>query len=225
MYSSSNDELYTPKILVEPIIKYIPKGSTVWCPCDTKSSEFVLTLKEHDINVIHSHIWEGKDFLTYEPDKHYDYIITNPPFTLKLDIFKRLVSLQKPFAILMNSTCEQYQVMGNYFYELSEKGIYIQKLTPDKKVSFNGKTSSFNTAYFCWNFLPRDNMYCHLENNNSGRHFVPSRMYEDIGLGKGAEDVADLAVSNTRGPHFFNNKDRKIRNLTNSTMKEDLQNV
>ena len=194
MYKSANDELYTPKILVEPIVEYIPKGSTVWCPCDTASSEFVLTLKEHGIDVIHSHIWEGKNFLTYEPDRHYDCIITNPPFSIKLDVFKRLISLKKPFAILMNSTCEQYQVIGNYFYELGKKGIHIQKLTPDKKVSFNGKTSSFNTAYFCWNFLPRDNMYCHLVHNNSGKHYTPSRMHEETVCSDEAETVEETVI-------------------------------
>ena len=59
-----NDELYTPRVLVEPIIQYIPKGWTVWCPFDTENSEFVLILKEHGYKVIHSHIWDGKDFLT-----------------------------------------------------------------------------------------------------------------------------------------------------------------
>ena len=41
-----NDELYTPRILVEPIIQFIPKGKTVWCPFDTENSEFVLVLKK-----------------------------------------------------------------------------------------------------------------------------------------------------------------------------------
>ena len=176
---SSNDEFYTPGILVKPIIKFIPEGATVWCPFDTANSEFVLTLKEHGFKVIHSHIWEGKDFLTYTPDEHFDCIISNPPFSLKLEVFEKLFKLEKPFAILMNSMAEQYHIVGNLFYRMSEQGKYIQKLNPDKKVSFDGNTPSFNTAYFCWNFLPRDYIMCHLEHNNSGKHYIPSRMWND----------------------------------------------
>lgn len=173
------DEYYTPRILVEPVLKYIPEGSTVWCPFDTGNSEFVLVLRENGYKVIHSHIWEGKNFLTYEPDEHYDYIISNPPFSIKLEVLKRLFELNKPFAVLMNSSAEQYQIVGNLFYQMSQQGKYIQKLNPDKKVSFNGDASSFNTAYFCWNFLPRDYIMCHLEHNNTGNHYVPSRMWQD----------------------------------------------
>ena len=181
LVKKDNDELYTPRILVEPIIQYIPKGSTIWCPFDTENSEFVLVLKEHGFKVLHSHIWEGKDFFEYEPE-NYDCIVSNPPFSFKLQVFERLVKLGKPFAVLMNSMAEQYQAVGNYFYTLSLQGKQIQKLTPDKKVSFDGNTSSFNTAYFCMNFLPSDNIYCHLEHNNTGRHYIPSRMYESCNM-------------------------------------------
>lgn len=39
--NSGNDEFYTPSYAVEPIVKYIPEGSTVWCPFDTVDSLFV----------------------------------------------------------------------------------------------------------------------------------------------------------------------------------------
>lgn len=32
---SGNDEFYTPRYAVEPIIKYVKKGSIVWCPLFT----------------------------------------------------------------------------------------------------------------------------------------------------------------------------------------------
>lgn len=39
--SSGNDEFYTPSYAVKPIMKYIPTGSRIWCPFDTKDSLFV----------------------------------------------------------------------------------------------------------------------------------------------------------------------------------------
>ena len=45
LYSAGmNDENYTPQYAVEPIIKYLPAGKVIWCPFDTKNSEFVLSI-------------------------------------------------------------------------------------------------------------------------------------------------------------------------------------
>ena len=88
MYSSgSNDESYTPDYGVKPILKYIPKDAIVWCPFDTEESEFVKQIGEQN-EVIHSHIEDGCDFLTYEPEFHkWDVIVSNPPFTNKRKYF------------------------------------------------------------------------------------------------------------------------------------------
>ena len=39
--SSGNDEFYTPVYAIEPLIKYLKPGSTIWCPFDTEESNFV----------------------------------------------------------------------------------------------------------------------------------------------------------------------------------------
>lgn len=168
------DEYYTPKILVEPIIKYLRPNSTIWCPFDTENSEFVILLKENGFNVIHSHIWNGQDFFEFEPKEHYDYIVSNPPFTKKLKVMERLYRLNKPFAVVMGLPILNYQEVGSFFL-----GKELQLLIVDKKVSFNGKTASFNNSYFCYNVLPKGIIFEHLENNNSGKYFVGSRMVND----------------------------------------------
>lgn len=38
---SGNDEFYTPDYAVAEIMKYVPKGSKIWCPFDTEDSLFV----------------------------------------------------------------------------------------------------------------------------------------------------------------------------------------
>jgi hypothetical protein len=59
---SKYDEKYTPRYAVLPIIKYLPKDKVIWCPFDTKNSEFVIALKENGFEVVHSHIATGQDF-------------------------------------------------------------------------------------------------------------------------------------------------------------------
>lgn len=168
---NEKDEYYTPPILVEPIIQYLKPNSTIWCPFDTEDSEFVIMLKENGFKVIYSHIWLGQDFFEYEPKEHYDYIISNPPFTRKLEVFKRLYKLNKPFAMICGLPILNYQEIGEFFV-----GKKLQLLIVDKKVSFDGNTASFNNSYFCYNILPQDIIFCHLENNNSKGNFKGSRM-------------------------------------------------
>lgn len=169
-----NDEIYTPTILVEPINDYLLPNSTIWCPFDTDTSEYAIILKEMGHTVITTHICNNEDF--FNLDIECDYIISNPPFSLKLEVFERLFKLGKPFAMLMNMSALQYQNVGKFFYDHQCLGYDTQLLMFDKKVSFNGSTSMFNSSYVCYNMLPKQLIYYHLEHNNSNRHFVGSRM-------------------------------------------------
>lgn len=169
---NEKDEYYTPRILVEPILPYVKPGSTIWCPFDTEESEFVSCFRENGFDVVYSHIWEGKDFFTYEPE-HYDCIISNPPFTRKLEVFDRLYKLNKPFAMICGLPILNYQEIDEFFLDKE-----LQLLIVDKKVSFDGNTASFNNSYFCTRMLPRDLIFTHIANNNSRKYFKPSKMYE-----------------------------------------------
>ena len=65
MYSEgNNDECYTPYYAVIPILKYIPKDAIVWCPFDTKESEFVKQISNTN-QFEYSHINNGQDFFKY----------------------------------------------------------------------------------------------------------------------------------------------------------------
>ena len=168
---NEKDEYYTPKILVKPILKYLKPKATIWCPFDTKDSEFVIELEKVGHKVIYTHIWLGQDFFNYEPSEDYDYIISNPPFTRKKEVLERLYKLNKPFAMVLGLPILNYQEIGNFFLDKD-----LQLLIVDKKVSFDGNTASFNNSYFCYKVLPKDLMFEHLENNNSNKHYVPSKM-------------------------------------------------
>ena len=89
LYSlGDNDECYTPPIGVRPILKYLPKDKTIWCPFDTEESWYVRLLRSNRVNVVYSHISYGQDFYYYEPE-NWDILVSNPPYTNKREIFER----------------------------------------------------------------------------------------------------------------------------------------
>ena len=81
--SEDSDEAYTLDYGVKPIIKYVPKDKVIWSPFTTINGQFYKQLTENGNKVIVSHIKDGQDFLTYEPDEKWDMIIGNPPFKNK----------------------------------------------------------------------------------------------------------------------------------------------
>ena len=68
----ASDEYYTPREAVLHILQYIKPNTTVWCPFDDESSEYVKCLKEGGFKVIYSHIDEGKNFFYYEPEEPFN---------------------------------------------------------------------------------------------------------------------------------------------------------
>lgn len=168
---NKKDEYYTPEIIVYSIIDFLKIGSTIWWPFDTANSEFVTVFTGAWFNLIHSHIWEGKDFFIYEPSDPYDYIISNPPFTRKLDVLRRLYFLDKPFAMILGLPILNYQEIGAFFLNKN-----LKLLIFDKKVSFDGNTASFNCSYFCNCILPRGITFYHMPHNNTGKNFIRSGM-------------------------------------------------
>lgn len=150
LYSGGkNDENMTPKYGVTPILKYIPKNKIIWCPFDTEESQFVKLISKTN-KVIYSHIDNGKDFFQYEP-KHWDILISNPPFTNKRKIFERALSFKKPFALLMSNTWLNDSAPKQLF-----KDKELQLLMFDKRIDFSGdKKITFSSSYYCYNFLPK----------------------------------------------------------------------
>lgn len=111
--------------------------------------------------VIFSHIDDGKDFFTYEPDEHYDCIISNPPYSKKDAVYKRLFQLKKPWAMLvgMNGLFDSKFRFGLFSY------YGIQILVPDGRTKFINKDNNelvsppFQAIYLCWNLLTNTIMY------------------------------------------------------------------
>ena len=145
---SKQDEYYTPVYGVDIIKPYVKIGEVIWCPFDTKDSNYVKELSK--TNIVHyTHIDEGKDFLDYIPDFDFDVIISNPPFSIKNEILEKCYSYNKPFCLLLPFTM---------FNSITSVGIIkddIQFIIMDRRISFNGSRPNFTCWYVCRDFLPQ----------------------------------------------------------------------
>lgn len=161
---SASDECFTPFYAVQPLLKYIKPHSTIWIPFDEEWSAYNQLFIENGHKVLRSTIREGQDFFKYEPLEPYDIIISNPPYSKKDAVLKRLQELKKPFAMLLPIATLQGQ---KRFDDL----IGLQLLVFDKRIGFHTnfnfitttEGSPFATAYFCKGFLPSDLIFERLE--------------------------------------------------------------
>ena len=123
-------------------------------------------LKENGFNVIHTHIFDGHDFFEQEvPD--CDYIISNPPYSLKGEVFSRLYEIGKPFAMLINfqgifDHKDRFELFKNHRVEmmwLSPRVNYIKE---------NGSKPSgvpFQSGYLCSGICEKQLEFEYLDKN------------------------------------------------------------
>ena len=168
----ASDEVYTPAYVVKPLLKYLdmyyhPEHTiTIWCPFDKEDSEYVKIFRAEGYKVIATHIDNGQNFFYYEPSEFYHFIISNPPFSCKDDIIKRLYELNKPYAILLPIPALQGQKRFQYMKD-------CQALIFDKRINYYTdpnkkeiqKGVSFGSFYLCRNFLHTDLIFEELEVN------------------------------------------------------------
>lgn len=97
---SKDDEFYTPEYAIKPLLKYIKPSSKILCPFDTEQSKFVEVLRNEGHEVLNTHIEMGKDFFKLKK-ANVDYIISNPPYSVKTEVIEKLFELNVPFAMLV----------------------------------------------------------------------------------------------------------------------------
>lgn len=176
--SKANDEYYTPLYAIYPLLEFLPSGSNILCPFDTKKSYFVKLFKKEGFNVDYSHITpemlgggNKKDFFTYTKQEveKYDYIISNPPFSFKNELFFKLFSLNKPFAMLFNIIglfeTKRFNAFENENFQLlvfNKRVEYFKDYATEKTHRI-----PYSSFYVCKNFLKEDITLRRLDTSNN----------------------------------------------------------
>lgn len=154
---SKNDEFYTPYYAIKPIMKYIKPNSTVWCPFDTSDSLFVKASEKEGHDVIATHISQGLDF--FETNMECDYIVSNPPYSLKTEVLERLFEIDIPFAMLLGvvglfESQRRFEMFRDNDFEV----MYMNRRV-DYFLSYDeikpSKNPPFSSVYLCKDVLPQ----------------------------------------------------------------------
>lgn len=157
--NSGNDEFYTPSYAIEPIMKYVKAGSKIRCPFDTKNSLFVKELRDAGCEVVYTHIADGKDFFQTSPPCNCDYIISNPPYSIKTEVLERLFDLDIPFAMLCGVVgLFESRRRFSMFRENDFEIMYLNRRVAYFKNYSEPKPSlhpPFSSVYVCHKMLPQ----------------------------------------------------------------------
>lgn len=154
--SIGGDEYYSPQNVVDMILPYVIESGykKIWCPFDTQESRFVQSFQKLGMDVAFGHIATGQDFFDYtEPQG--DIVISNPPFSKRDQIFRRLFEMKCPFALVMNfNGLFDSKARARMF---AENGVEL--LIPYGRMKFEHEGEgllnkpNFQSVYVCNHFL------------------------------------------------------------------------
>lgn len=163
--NSGNDEFYTPRYAVLPIIKYLKQKNfkNVWCPFDTSDSLFVKLLQKSGFNVTYTHLDTGGDFfkLIINDDftAKFDVIVSNPPYSLKTEVLYNLFRTNKPFAMLLGvvglfESKKRFEMFRDNEFEImyfNKRISYFENYTDEKP----SRNPPFSSVYVTRDLLPK----------------------------------------------------------------------
>ena len=161
LITRKQDEFYTPEYAIEPILKYISTDKVVWCPFDTEQSNFVKMFRGRGNKTVCSHLSEDKDF--FKTLMECDMIISNPPYSIKTEVFKRLFDIGKPFAMLVGvvglfESEKRFSMFADNDFEI----LYLNRRVAyfkDYKEQRPSLNPPFSSVYLCSKLLPNKIMF------------------------------------------------------------------
>lgn len=134
-FQNKTDEWYTPMSVVELMFDLldIKEPSTIMLPFDTEDSNFV----KHASAIGAHNLWYNiRNWL--DKDYTYDYLITNPPFSIKDKVIEKCYKSGKPSALLLPldslGGVKRHQLFKTYGFPT----IYI----PTKRIGYHDQSGA-----------------------------------------------------------------------------------
>ena len=123
-----SDEWYTKKETVELMYQLLEpvEGSVIMCPFDTDKSQFVKVGNDKGFEVFRN----IKNWLDSEYE--YDYLITNPPFSIKDRVIEKVLKSGKPSALVLPLDALGGKGRHNLYKTYGYPTVYI----PTRRISY-----------------------------------------------------------------------------------------
>jgi hypothetical protein len=124
-----SDEWYTGEHTVRLCYEILKptQGSTVMLPFDSEGSQFVKVGKELGFKLIYG----IRDFLE-SSDYQFDYLVTNPPFSLKDKVIAKVYEYKKPSTLVLPLDTMGGVARHSMFKTYGHPEIYI----PTRRISY-----------------------------------------------------------------------------------------
>jgi len=122
-----NDIWQSPDGVLDPVYKYIEPFKFIWEPCSLPDGAISKYLKKKKHNVKTSDILEGEeyDYNTYFPRGKVELIVSNPPFSKKVEFLQRLFEIGLPFVVLLPVRVLETNAAKKLFHDYGHVSIFI----------------------------------------------------------------------------------------------------
>lgn len=133
--SKEGDEFYTKREDVDMMLEqyldiFSRQGCKILCPCDTSESAYVRFFLEHEVDVA----WSDKlDYDSFDFSA-FDFVVTNPPFSMMGAFMKKIADsccgghIVMPRASLVDEACERLLQRG---WIATDEGVPTEFVRPD----------------------------------------------------------------------------------------------
>lgn len=160
-YEAQGRDLFqTPNYAVDLLVPFIPKYITHIWECAAGQGKIVDRLRHHGYYVWatdiskDSKVHQMVNFLTGLPSEQPQCIVTNPPFSIKIEFYNKCREYNVPFALLIPADYAIWNIEACW-WDGAEKIIphrRIDYITPSGKSGATGHTSDFHSLWLTWGF-------------------------------------------------------------------------
>ena len=155
---NANDDYQTPRWCVDLLLRHVRVSGRFLEPC--QGSGNIVTSVIPFVDTVEScEITDDADFLTFRPRHQYDWIVTNPPYSLACEFIERSLSMAANLAMLLRLNFLESERRRSWWQDRIPHALYVLARRPtfeDRQGrpvrGKNGKPGTDSCAYgwFVW---------------------------------------------------------------------------